>query len=390
VFRNLAQLLGGPANLFQRHPAELHRYLEAAWSRGGLVQAGPTSEGIFLGESENIVPLLQRPAGLLEDSGLGSTVPPPGPRPWEHLIYAYLLENTGMVRIFRRVVELYAVGEALEVPQDPTRHWLRNAEELLFRDPPQFYIGSLTSDVRPHLEATRRNAYWRLLGMDLDHGGADGRPFPYPRVTQANVDFVANFESLMREVWQGYINRINSSGENYADPAAVANRADLLAKGLRVRRLKGNLAREEYFFTAMLSWFHVTLESDNPVIVDLKATAADPADRLRKIGDRVGIAPHPRSRDLIMMADAASTLLRFVELEKFSNETGAATLVTGSGRISEDALTVINHWSMATGRNLKVRVPAATGGPVTRSGPGIALGRPRVGSITAPLNGHHD
>ena len=46
------------------------------------------------------------------------TTPPLPTQPWEHLIYAYLLENTGMFRIFRKVVELYAVGEALEVPTD--------------------------------------------------------------------------------------------------------------------------------------------------------------------------------------------------------------------------------------------------------------------------------
>jgi hypothetical protein len=301
-----------------------------------------------------------------------------------------------MLRIFKRVVELYAVSEALEVPQDRTRQWLRTSEELLFRDPPQFYIGSVTSDVRPNLEATRRNAYWRLLGMDLDHGAPDGRPFQFPRVGTANVDFVASFEALLREVWQGYINRVNSSGENYADPEAVANRADVLAKGLRVRRLRGNLAREEYFFTAVLGWFHVTLETNNTIIEDLKATAADAAERLRKIGDRVGIAPHPRSRDLILMAEAASGILRFVELERFSDVAGATTLTSGAGAISDDVLTIINHWSIATGRNLKKRTSDTRGSTVrlgerttTSSPPPRAVGSIRMPAATVPsLNGH--
>ncbi|MBI4900954.1 MAG: hypothetical protein HY829_10810 [Actinobacteria bacterium] len=388
MFRNLAAQLGGPAKLFALHPVQLHRYLETAWTQMGLVQIGADTENVFLGEDENIVALLSRAPNLLDDPFI--TGLPTGRRPWEHLIYAYLLENTGMMRIFKRVVELYAVGEQLDVPSPVTRQWLRTAEELLFTNPPPFGIGSLASDVRPDLEATRRNAYWRLLGMDLDHGGSSGRPYPYPRVTAANVDFVPQFESLLGEVWQNYINRVNTSGENASDPEAVANRADILAKGLRVRRLRGNLAREEFFFTAVLSWFHVTLESDNDVIADLKATAADPSERLQKLGARVGITAHPRARNLILMAEPASSLLRFVELEKFSTEAGAATLYAPTGAIKDDALTVINHWGMATGRNLKARrtttgIPATNGVPA-RVRPGPAQPRSN-GSSPVPVNG---
>ncbi len=113
----------------------------------------------------------------------------------------------------------------------------------------------------------------------------------------------------------------------------------------------------------MLSWFHVTLESDNEVITDLKATASDPSERLQKLGARVGIPAHPRSRNLILMAEPASALLRFVEkLEKFSDVTGAATLYSATGGIKDDALTVINEWGMATRRDLKVRQPTTIPG----------------------------
>lgn len=359
MFRNLATLLAPGVipdvaraeNLMNTHPVQLFRYLDESWSNGGVARLTSASN-VFLGEDENIIPILRRPTLGPEPSGFGLSA---ARQPWEHLIYAYLLENTGMFRIFRRVVELYAVGEALEVPVERTRQWLRTTEELLLRDPPPFHIGSLTSSVRPDLEATRRNAYWRLLGMDLDHGAPSGGPYPYPKVEHANVDFVANFESLLTEVWQGYINRINTSGENSSDAAAVANRASILSKGLRVRRLRGNLAREEFFFTAVMSWFHITLESNNAVILDLKATADHPADRLRKIGERVGIAPHPRSRDLIEMAEAASTILRSCELEKFNQDSDAATLYEADTPIRQDVLKIINHWSLATGRNLKAR-----------------------------------
>jgi hypothetical protein len=279
---------------------------------------------------------------------------------WEHLIYAYLIENTGILRICRRVVELFASGESLEVPSPATRAWLRTTEDLFFRDAAPFSIAALTSWIRPDLEASRRGAYWRMFGMDLNHGGADGRPYPYPRAAQANTGFVGQWESFLQEVWQGYINRQNSSGENFADPEAIVNLADGLATMLQVRRLKGNLAREEFFFVAMMSWFHLTVEANTSVVVDLKAEASSPAERLRKIGNRVGLAPHPKSRSFFELADPASTILRFVELNVFSNATGANLLTAKDPNLlRNDVLTIMNHWSIATGRDLKLRRPRA-------------------------------
>jgi hypothetical protein len=370
MFRHLAGRLSPTSpsdgtDLFKLHPIQLHRYLDEAWRVRGIVRTTvATPPEVFLGDNPRIVDVMKRPDALLDPSSIMSPgastptpLPPPPIGPWEHLIYAYLMENTQMVRIFRRVVEMYLVGEQLEVPSDVTRQWLRSTEQLFLRESPPFTISALTSQVRPDLEATRRNAYWRLLGMDLDHGGHDGRPVPYAKVGAANIGFVAALESFMGECWQGYVNRMNSSGENTADPSSISNRADIVSTGLRVRRRGGNLAVEEYVITAMLSWFHLTLEWDNPIIQDLKANASHPAERLRKIGERVGIAPHPRSRDLMEMAQEASTILRFVELEEFSTDTKAEALYANPGPIRDDMLKLINHWSLATGRNVKVRRP---------------------------------
>ena len=397
---------GDAISLFRLHPIQLHRYLEEVWAVGGFEPypiTGTTVDDIFLGDPA-ITNDLALPAGLVDELRSGISFPPatldfppprgvyapPGPppglqfgvnvkQPWEHLIYAYLIENTGVVRIFRRVLEMYASGERLEVPSLDSRLWLRSTEELFFRDPPPFHISSITSLARPDLEAARRYAYRELLGIDLNHGRADGTPYPYPRDASANTDFVAQWEAFLGEVWQGYINRRNSSGENSTDPEAVANIADFLAKMQRVRRQNGNLAREEFFHTAMMSWFHLTLESDTPIVVDLKANAANAVERLRKIGERVGIAPHPKSRNFFELAEPASSLLRFIELERFSDAATASVLfdLTPSNRVREDALVVINHWAIATGRNLKLR--RLREGPPTRSGP-----RPAVAAPPAP------
>jgi hypothetical protein len=377
---------GAIQTLFDFHPVQLHRYLEQAWAVGGYVPAVspyPTPEKAFLGD-EKIVDALRLPREILNTlpSGIGappaatpyerpfySTKSPPGldqKQPWEHLIYAYLIENTGVLPIFRRVVEWYAAGERLEVPNIETRTWLRSTEELFLREPPPFHISSVSSWARPDLEASRRNAYWRMFGMDLNHGGPNGRPYQYVRGAGGNADFVPQWESFLQEVWQGYINRMNSSGENYSDPEAVANRADGLAQIMRVRRENGNLTREEFFFTAMMSWFHLTLEANTSVVKDLKADSTTPEERLRKIGERVGIAPHPKARNFFEMAEPASTLLRFVELQRFSEASTAAALFDKApdNKVRDDALVVINHWSMATGRDLKLRRPNER--PLTR------------------------
>ena len=399
---------GDAISLFRLHPIQLHRYLEEVWAVGGFepypITGTTTIDNVFLGDP-SITDDLALPAGLVDQlrSGISyptlpllfpppradykAAGPPPGifsgvnvKQPWEHLIYAYLIENTGVVRIFRRVLEMYASGERLEVPSLDSRRWLRSTEELFFRDPPPFHISSITSMARPDLEAARRYAYRELLGIDLNHGRADGTPYPYPRDASANTDFVAQWEAFLGEVWQGYINRRNSSGENSTDPEAVANIADFLAKMQRVRRQNGNLAREEFFHTAMMSWFHLTLESDTPIVVDLKANAANAVERLRKIGERVGIAPHPKARNFFELAEPASSLLRFVELERFSEASHASVLfdLTPDNRVREDALVVINHWAIATGRNLKAR--RLREAPLARTRP-----RPAVSAPPAPV-----
>lgn len=366
MFRNLAALLGSPEALFQLHPVQLHRYLDEAWARAGLVQIDSVTSDVFLGEGEHIVAELRRPPAVLDQSGIAVSAER---RPWEHLIYAYLLENTGMLRVFRRLVELFATGEQLDVPGPLTRQFLRSTEELIFTDPPPFSIGAVSSRVRPNLEVVSRNAYWRLFGMDLDHGAPSSDPVLRPAA--AYINFVPDFEGLFGNVWQNYLNRKNTSGENSSDPQAVRDRAEILSEGLRVRRLAGNLAREEFFFTALFSWFHALLDSDNEIIKDLKVTAADPGERLRKLGARVGVPVHPRARSLMLLAEPASSLLRFVELQKFNDLPGAATLYAETGAIKDDALTVIDHWSVATGRSLKmrptIRATGAGAPPLTRA-----------------------
>src|SRR5262245_46113565 len=171
------------------------------------------------------------------------------PRIWDHLIYAYMIENTRVYEIFRRVLEEYAFGERLGVPSDESQRWLRTTEALFYRDNPPFQIYTLASWIRPDIRAVRRNSYHRLFGLDLNHGTDDNRPYPYPRAAAANTEFSATFEELLREVWRAIENVRNQVGANQTDVTTIANLARALFDMLRVRRQEqvGNLARDELF-----------------------------------------------------------------------------------------------------------------------------------------------
>ena len=52
---------------------------------------------------------------------------------WDHLIYAYMVENTRIYEVFRRVLHEFLHGEKLGVPGSAdSQRWLRVTEELFF------------------------------------------------------------------------------------------------------------------------------------------------------------------------------------------------------------------------------------------------------------------
>ena len=85
----------------------------------------------------------------------------------------------------------------------------------------------------------RRATYHRLLGMDLNHGTADNKPYPFVRAEAANKEFVSTFEELLREVWIGIINAATRSGTKSTDDAKLAELdARQLQEMLLARRLQ--------------------------------------------------------------------------------------------------------------------------------------------------------
>lgn len=289
------------------------------------------------------------------------------PSIWDHLIYAYMIENTRVYEIFQRVLEEYAYGERLSFPSAASQRWLRTTEQLFYRDGPPFGIGSLTSWVKDDMRKLRRNAYQRVFGLDLNHGTDDNRPYPYPRAAAANIEFTGTFEELLREVWRAIENVRNQVGPNQTDVTTIANLARALYDMLRARRQEGSLGRDEFVHVATMDWFHLTVSFNTPIVVDLKSEAPSPAERLEKIGQRVGLPAHSRSDSYFFLAESMSLVLRELELGTFNDPTRATALFQGTATqpsVFQDAMQqIITHWSIATGRDVKRRPVTVTTSP---------------------------
>lgn len=364
MYRQLAKKLSkGPDGLedptkfnkvFEYHPAELAGFLEKMWSRRLIGTESPqTFQGLpdiynpFVDE----LPLWQHPNQPEKVVSL-----------WHHLIYGYMIENTRIFEIFRKVLKEYAQGESLGVPSDEGQRWLRNTENLFYMDPPPFMIHTLTSEIRPQIRANRRNAYYRMFGLDLNHGTDNNEPFLYEKPAASNRDFVATFEELLREVWIGIANANNESGINPTDDASIANLAKRLYEMLHQRRQGGNLAREEFWCVATMSWFHHTIAFDSPIVKDLKAEGTSPAERLQIIGERVKLPASSKSENYIHLAENMSTILLKIEEGAFNDASQAPLLyklylkdtdTSEKNIISDHMKTIISHWSQATGRDMK-------------------------------------
>ena len=136
--------------------------------------------------------------------------------PWNHLMYAYVLESTRVVQILKRVVLAYRTGESLGIPSLATQRWLDVTEALLFGAANPLAAWLSTSTLRQDPEAVRRNAYWRLFGLELGFGKEDNSPAAYDKAAAANTGFNALFD----EIAAGK----SASGNNPSAPPCSATR----------------------------------------------------------------------------------------------------------------------------------------------------------------------
>jgi hypothetical protein len=384
MFRRLAQATQNARLLASLHPVELVGLMEQAWNLRMLEPATsppPTGHPLHRSDVPGIE-IAQLPVPVAPPPSPTATSPSPAapfvnhlnslPSPsaptipfgiagsavrgvwWDHLIYAYMIENTRIYEIFRRVVHEFLHGEKLGSPTEETQLWLRSTEELFYRDPPPFSITTVSSHIRPDLRATRRNAYLRMFGMELNHGADDNTPYTYVRPEAANNEFVSTFEELLREVWIGHVHR-DTTGPKPTDDAKIAELAHRLHDMLMTRRQFGNLSREEFFSVATMSWFHMTVENNLPIILDLRATATSPEQKLFRIASMVGLPAHGLSRSYFEIAEAISTVLIAIETGSFNTTAAAPEFYhPQSNNLLPDLMnTIITNWTAITGRNMK-------------------------------------
>jgi hypothetical protein len=374
MFRQIATRLQ-VAQLFDLHPLQIVGLLERVWNR--RIQDNDPNTGDPLGHPDNRSLLNEAPVSfppLSRNNNDPDPLPRGGntdyPLRWDHLIYAYMVENTRMFEIFRRVVFEMVHGEKLGTPLPDAQRWLRNTEELFFKPGAPFLITSVVSDVRNDFRAIGRNAYRRMFGMELNHGTDDGKPYPYVKADASNMDFVSTFEEFLREVWIGITYVTATSSSNPTDDAKIADLAEKLHDMLRSRRQNGNLSREEFSLVTCMSWFHLTLEAkDTAIVRSLRADATGTEQRLFKIAERVGLPAHGLSKHFFNIADPLSRILIQIETGEFNSVNAVPALYTRppgqppSGGIEDSPEAamrqIITDWTAITGRDVKARKVAS-------------------------------
>jgi hypothetical protein len=415
MYRYLAKRFSPPSQLFLVHPLQLSRFLETAWTAATEVPVlGQNQRTRELG-SATVIGDFAMPLNLLLsdfDPGIDPVDPnsfkptppnqPPDPTQppllWDHMVYAYLIESTGIYEIIAAILGRIVRGETLGKLRPETLQWARATEELLFRDPPLFSVAGIESRVRPDIRIARRNAYWRMFGLDLPHplppssaAGNAQPPWKLDVGAGANTMFVARWNELLTQIWTGYENKVNRVGANATDAEYVALLCLAIDDMLGNRRQGGLLAREELSYVAALSWCHLTVEEDTPLVQDLQATATNPAERLAKLGERVGMAPAPRSRELFELAEPMSALLWGIELGLFNPGQAPESLYLPDAvndpptKLNIEVNRIIDLWQSATGT--RVKVPGATtyGLPATRPpAQPLRTPAPSPAAMTAP------
>ncbi|MFX0198364.1 MAG: hypothetical protein ACFFCW_19775 [Candidatus Hodarchaeota archaeon] len=362
MFRRIAlEIPGGAEALFRLHPQELNILLELAWE----FRVHKNSEA--LGHPDRRSDLSQLPRKILDLFPFAATNrsrfvksvvngDSAGTVRWGHLVYPYLIENTNICEIFRKVLFELLHGESLGVPTAESQHWMRNTEELFFKDPAPYSIHSVVSQIRPDWQATRRTTYYRMFGSLLNHD----KEYQFVKPEAANIDFFKSvWENFIREVWVGIANAENESGTNPTDKHTIARIAKQLHDMLITRRQNGNLAREEFYAVSMMSWFHLTVEFNSPIVTALRAEGSSPEQRLFKIAERVNLPAHGKAEDLFRLADPMSRIFTQIETGIYNDpEAVPALYLPADDGPAADMGTIVSAYSSATGRNMKVRKAA--------------------------------
>lgn len=298
-----------------------------------------------------------------------------------HMVYAYLVENTRIAQIFERLIYLFMHDEKLKkvtpiAAGNANRtvfQWIMNTENLFFKNLANNSYRNIVSQVRVSADATRRNAYYRMLGMDLAFGDiTSNTTVNFFKAEANNQPFIVLFEKFLTEIWQAYTNARNAVGPNTTDMFVIIDTAQKLQEMLMSRRTTEttfnnyryfNLSKEEYASVVMMAWLYEVVSYDSPIVQFLRCNGNTPGERLINIGNKVELPAHSKSEGLLDIAPPMNTLLRRIELGDYNNEITVTTIirsqvnnlpVNNPNRMAlNDLLAIINNWEKATGHRIK-------------------------------------
>lgn len=105
---------------------------------------------------------------------------------------------------------------------------------------------------------------------------------------------------------------------------------------------------------------HLTVEFDSPIVVDLRAQATSPEERLRRISERVQLPCHAYTEAYFRLAQSLSQILVQVEQGLYNNPAAAPLLyepVINNVVYPTRPLmmAIIADWSSTTGRDMRAR-----------------------------------
>jgi hypothetical protein len=403
-------------SLFSYHPLQLSAIVETVWLNRYNATPTPISSPFGAWPQEITFPILNAsfipgyswstlPAKALDpllgtafvtpfqQPGLGWAGTPPGtfptpptkPTNWDHLIYAYVIENTRIFEIFSKLLSKYIHGGDLETPSPASQLFWRNLEFLIYGDAAPSMVWTTSGRVRRDEQAGRCSTYFWMFGIDLSHAPQIAAEHPYEKPAGSNRDFIPTFEAFGREVWRGIVNARNTSGANDTDPRVIANLAERIYDMMQTQRQSGNQSREEFRAVAIMSFLHLAVLYDSPMVQDLRAEASSPELRLQKMAERVGMSAHPKSKALFDLAGPFSKLLQSIETGKYNIASNTPRLYaeTPSTPLSRNAEDVIDQYTLATGRDLKsmavraVKTATTSPLPAPRKAPLPQLAAPR-------------
>jgi len=172
---NPGNLLNNINSLFTYHPLQISAITETVWLNRYNAASSQTSSPFFPWSPQVAYPILNAPffsgydwtdptpVPLGPPGGLVLPINQPGIQQtwdgtsptnsahatnWDHLIYAYIIENTRIFDIFAKVLETYMLTEQLETPSRESQLFWRNLEYLIFGDAIPSMVWTTTSRSR--------------------------------------------------------------------------------------------------------------------------------------------------------------------------------------------------------------------------------------------------